>query len=511
MCVAVIAAADVLLFRHEPGSSLGMVFAIWWAGVLLARPGLLRDPRARLAVVAAGGFSLVMIDRPGLLALFLFGLFLTVAVLSARVRIGEPAWRWIQRLVVHGVMSVVGPLLDGLALARRRRGVVGGRPLVKWLALLLPPAVGGAVFMSLFASANPLISDALAQLRAPPLSMETVGRVMFWGVVGMAVFATLRPRWRTRLLALPSWRTAGLPGVTGASIVLSLIVFNAIFALQNGLDLAFLWSGAPLPGDVTLAEYAHRGAYPLIVTALLAGLFVLVALRPGSETARRPLVRRLVTVWVAQNLLLVASSILRTADYVEAFGLTRFRLAAMIWMLMVAVGLGLICWRMLKDRDGHWLIDANVRLVLVVFAVLSVIDLGSVTAAWNVRHAREVDGSGAALDLAYLRSLDTSALVSLVELEISTSDPVLRDRVAAVREDVMRPVLARADWRDGWVWRDARRLARVETLTAGRSLSVPAVPRGLDGRRLAPLPSAPMPSAIPTPAGAPPLTSGPGV
>ena len=98
----------------------------------------------------------------------------------------------------------------------------------------------------------------------------------------------------------------GLPGVSVASVTLSLILFNSLFALQNGLDLAFLWSGAGLPEGVTLAEYAHRGAYPLIATALLAGLFVLVTLRPGSETASAPLIRRLVVVWVGQNIFLAA-------------------------------------------------------------------------------------------------------------------------------------------------------------------------------------------------------------
>ena len=69
-----------------------------------------------------------------------------------------------------------------------------------------------------------------------------------------------------------------VPDVPLATLTLSLFTFNAIFAIQNGLDIAFLWSGAALPEGVTLAEYAHRGAYPLIATALLAGLFVLVAL-----------------------------------------------------------------------------------------------------------------------------------------------------------------------------------------------------------------------------------------
>ena len=83
---------------------------------------------------------------------------------------------------------------------------------------------------------------------------------------------------------------------------------------------------------MTLAGYAHRGAYPLIATALLAGLFVLVTLRPGSDTVRIPLIRRMVVLWVAQNVFLVASSILRTRDYIDAYSLTRLRVAALAWM-----------------------------------------------------------------------------------------------------------------------------------------------------------------------------------
>lgn len=146
---------------------------------------------------------------------------------------------------------------------------------------------------------------------------------------------------------------------------------------------------------------ASTGWYPLIVTALLAGLFVLVALQPGSDTASKPLVRRLVVVWIAQNMVLVASSLLRTADYIEAYALTRFRIAAMIWMALVAVGLMLICWRMLAGKSAYWLINANAMAALIVLAVVSVVDLAAVVAGWNVRHAKQVGGRGVVLDLGY--------------------------------------------------------------------------------------------------------------
>ena len=65
------------------------------------------------------------------------------------------------------------------------------------------------------------------------------------------------------------------------------------------------------------------------VTALLAGLFVLVFLRPGSATVASRPIRVLVTVWIVQNLLLVASTAHRAIDYVEAgpSSLGRFRTA----------------------------------------------------------------------------------------------------------------------------------------------------------------------------------------
>ena len=135
-------------------------------------------------------------------------------------------------------------------------------------------------------------------------------------------------------------------------VIVALVAVILIFALQNGLDIAFLWSGARLPDGMTFAGYAHRGAYPLIATALLAGLFVLVTLRPGSPLAASATTRRLVYLWIGQNVLLVASTILRTLDYVDAYSLTRLRIAALVWMALVAAGLVLICWRIWARRSG---------------------------------------------------------------------------------------------------------------------------------------------------------------
>jgi hypothetical protein len=244
--------------------------------------------------------------------------------------------------------------------------------------LLALPVVGGGVFLGLFAMANPVIGQILSAITLPALD---IARALFWIAALIGVWTFLRPRylrWSQKREAAPL--VSPIPGVNVGSVGLSLLVFNGLFALQNGLDLAFLWSGAALPKGVTLADYAHRGAYPLIATALLAGLFVLVALRPGSATARQPGLKGLVVLWVAQNILLVASSILRVLNYIEVYSLTRLRIAALVWMGLVAVGLVLICWRLLRDKSSRWLINANALAAILTLTGCSFVDLGGVAA-----------------------------------------------------------------------------------------------------------------------------------
>ena len=501
LAVGLVALADQAFLGGHLGATLGAVALAWTLCALCVHRAAWFDRRAQAALLVAAALSLAMIDQPSPVAWAMFWTALTLAALLPRTGRFDDVWRWSQRLVFHGVVSLVGPLLDAWRVwavwqARNRR--------LRLLALagaLVLPLVGGGVFLALFAAANPVIAELLDKLVLPSLDL---GRLVFWGFVGTTVWAVFRPRRLRRTFALFDPQASGLlPEVGVLSVGLSLVVFNLLFALQNGLDIAFLWSGARLPGSLTLAEYAHRGAYALIFTALLAGLFVLAALRPGSATARIPAIRWLVTGWVAQNLFLVASSMLRTFDYIDAYSLTRFRIAALVWMGLVAVGLVLITWRMLRDRSAAWLLNANALAAALVLGAISVTDLGEVAAAWNVRHAREVGGRGVELDLCYLRGLGASALIPLAELEQRPLAPAFADRVRAVRREGLTDLMAaQSDWHD-WTARGARRLARLQAILPAGERGSGFERRECDGAAIPPPPPAPNP----TPDSAPPLTS----
>ncbi|PZQ59395.1 MAG: DUF4173 domain-containing protein [Phenylobacterium zucineum] len=503
LLATVVAAADGLIFIATGlGANLGLVGLAWAGGLALAVPAVRGDRLGRIALAFAALFALLQIERATLLGWVLFLIAIGVAALAPRAGRVDDAWRWFQRLVVGGFMGLIGPVRD-VRRVLRARGRRRNARLVDLLLVLALPVLGGGVFVALFAQANPVIEQTLDTLRLPE---PDVRRIAFWAGVAVVVWAALRPGGLRRPLALPGLdRELTLPGVTTASITLSLAVFNAIFAVQNGLDLAYLWGGLGLPEGTTFAEYAHRGAYPLIATALLAGLFVLVFLRPGSATASDRRVRWLVTAWVAQNLFLVASTALRTLDYVEAYSLTRMRIAALLWMGLVAIGLALILWRLLRGRSAAWLINANALTAGLVLAFCSVADLGAIAAAWNVRHAREVGGAGVDLDLCYMQlTLGGASLVPLARLEASLPSSEFRDRVSFVRQGVQARVTGwQSDWRE-WRWRDARRLAEAERIT-GPTPPLLHERRDCGGRLLPAMPV----TRAPAPAASQPLTPNP--
>ncbi len=79
-----------------------------------------------------------------------------------------------------------------------------------------------------------------------------------------------------------------------------------------------------------------------------------------------PKIRRLVYLWIAQNVLLVVSAALRLDLYVAVYSMTLVRAAAFVWMGLVAVGLLLIVARIALRRSNRWLVAANGLVLLVV-------------------------------------------------------------------------------------------------------------------------------------------------
>jgi hypothetical protein len=328
------------------------------------------------------------------------------------------------------------------------------------------PAVLGSIFAFLFVSANPLLEKWIGLMNpGNPVSYVSFGRVLFWVIAISIVWPFVHVWWRARAVtaespaeAIPQEQQppadfADFFGV--ATILRSLILFNLLFAVQTALDAIYLWGNVALPADITYASYAHQGAYPLILTALLAAGFVLTAINPGSTAEQSKVIRPLVYLWVAQNVLLVASSILRLDLYVQIYLLTYWRVAAFVWMLLVALGLLFIVARIILGKSNDWLIHANLITLTATLYVCSLVNFAAIIADYNVHHSREASGKGVQIDMNYLVQLGPQALPAIDKaIQIRGADPNLVSRRDCLVEQQRQ---AMASWRS-WGFRSWRLL-----------------------------------------------------
>ncbi len=451
------AAADWLFLRRELGWTAGIFLFAVLTGLVLTQRAALRRRAGRTIAVLLGGLVLALVIHPTPQAVLLALAGVVALALVARQGWVGSVGAWTVRYVIFGVYGTAQPFRDMVAVGQLRARRPGARARWRVAAWIVPLALG-CVFLGLFAAANPVIEGwtdtVFASLDAFLRGLDAA-RIGLWILVGWAAWALLRTRTEVTAASTPG---AAMPALLSDGVIVRcLLVFNALFLLQNGMDCRYLWLGGTLPDGMTYAQYAHRGAYPLVFTALLAAAFVLVTFRVGARPSAWA--RRLVFLWLAQNVLLTAFALWRLGLYVEVYSLTRLRLAAFLWMGLVVSGLVLIAVRILREKTNGWLVGANAIAAIAVLYVVCFLDLPGTIANYNVARCAELGGPGVSIDLRYMALLGESALPAYERLAREADDPTVR-RAAAARARTLRAALeARtAGWR-GWSIRRQRLLS----------------------------------------------------
>ncbi len=470
--------ADILFYDAATGWTAGLFLAAIGAALALRYRGAIAQPPVALLLVALVGLVAAMVIEPGPLEIVLAVVLAAALPMTARHgwtrRIGDWAWR-----AAHvAAIAVTRPILD-LAICRRwtvRHGDHRTNLLVR-LGRWVVPVLLAAVFVVLFRLANPIIEHWLDELgrRVQHVSdYVAAARLALWMATAWGAWSLLRMRLDRRLRrgSVQGAHAVTPPPIPGASgsrwhqslIIRSLVLFNAVFAVQLVLDAIYLWRGAALPDGLTYAEYAQRGAYPLMISALLAGAFVIAAFRDRSPVIDSRAARALVFVWLAQNEWMLVSALRRLDLYVDVYALTRWRVAAAVWMAVVAIGLIWLIVRLIRRKSNAWLLGVNLLTALAVCYACCFVNFDGAIAWFNVRHNRGVTGpeTGAVeLDVEYLRGLGYEAIPALRWYSARTSRPDHAQAAQrAARQLAQHMDEQMSDWR-GWTLRRDRVLRRI--------------------------------------------------
>ncbi|MGJ8545690.1 MAG: DUF4153 domain-containing protein [Sulfitobacter sp.] len=445
---ALIALGDVLVWQVVPGLSLALFGALLIAAALWVTD---RRLSGRHYALVTGGtllalLPLVELVQPLSVVIAVAGVSLLLVFIA-----GLPAHEMLRgaaRIWPVGLVRLVEDI--EAAIGRAAAGEAKSAPLTSALLGWALPLGLGAVFAALLLLANPVAQGWLAQVQ---IDIADLDRVVLWLFFAVIIWPALSLPWMRERLRAPKIARSMPMGparrgvINPASVTRALIGFNALFALQTAMDVTYLYGGAALPEGMSYAQYAHRGAYPLLLTAVLAGGFALLTRR---WTQGAPLLRGLLLLWVAQNVALVLSSLVRLDLYVGVYGLTRLRLSAAIWMGLVAAGLALILWQVWARRDNAWLMRRGGALGACVLYLCSLVSFDAAIARYNLN-------AQVPHDAWYLCSLGEAAA------------PVIRayeqQQGARLCPSGQTAVSPPQDWRE-WGFRNARTRNSLSAMTA---------------------------------------------
>ena len=414
IAAAMVSVTDWLFYGHRLGISVA-IFLLVLAGVAVIANPVTASPRRIAWSGAILFFGLLPIVEDFNTLSAAIGI---IAVAFAATLLTNPFIDSIDdHIVAVRRILLTGPFRFLSDLPHMQSRSVSFSHIVVWIV----PLLLSALFLVLFASANPLIENWLSLIDLRALLAALSGwRIALWIAVLLVTWRFISVNWQRRKSQDASAKDTQVSveeapnAIFGSAAILrSLVLFNVLFAIETALDLMYLWGGVALPNGMTYASYAHRGAYPLMLTALLAAAFVLAAMRAGGPAERVPIIRTLVFLFVAQNVMLVISSILRLDLYVQVYSLTYWRVAALVWMIIVAIGLVLIVARIALNRSNKWLVQANLASLTAVFYICAFINFPLVIADYNVTHSKELSGKGVPLDYRYINCLGPQALPAI--------------------------------------------------------------------------------------------------
>ena len=179
-------------------------------------------------------------------------------------------------------------------------------------------------------------------------------------------------------------------------------------------------------------------------------MFALIS-KPFAKDA--PVLRILLLIWVGQNLALVVGSLVRLELYIDTYGLTHWRIAALIWMGLVAAGLGVMWLQISKDHTNGWMmLRVGVLAGLTLYAC-AFISFDRVIAHYNLTN-------DVRLDRTYLCNLGEAALLEVLEL----TGVDATDYCSHLRSPYLDTAFVPEDWRE-WGFRNWRVRRSLQSMT----------------------------------------------
>jgi len=456
LCILLVILADFLFYQQPYGWTFSIFGFITLLSILLRNNKKLSDYSifSKYIIVLTSLLLLSLTENLSPLSVCMSSLALITVALSDNKKWQNNSIEWLFRIQRFIIASPLRIFFDISKNKRFHRSTQNNRQVTirNWLL----PITFSIIFIFLFADANPIIDKYLKAIELSHLSDKISGeRIFFWFLFTVLCWAIIRlkintQKRKTNFLPIKTSTTLISYLFSEEAILRSLIIFNILFFAQNIMDIKYIWAGVKTPQGVSMAKYAHEGAYTLVITAILAAIFATISYKNNNNR----LIKWLISIWITQNIFLVISSIDRTITYIDKYSLTYLRVAALIWMAIIALGLAYIILRILWNKSSLWLININIITVLSILYASCFVNFGYFIAQYNIQSSFDSPNK---LDVYYLNNIGLSSLPAIKLAKEKVNYESLTFRKLENAEHALKYKLNRelSNWRS-WTFRKYR-------------------------------------------------------
>jgi hypothetical protein len=165
-----------------------------------------------------------------------------------------------------------------------------------------------------------------------------------------------------------------------------LIILNSLIALQNVLDIRWIWFGFSWNGEY-LQQFVHHGTY-LLIWSILVSIAIILWLFRGdlNHFHRSRLLKTLSIAWLGQNVILAFSVGMRVFWYIHFFALAYKRIGVIIFLMLTIAGLITVIIKVCRNRSAFYLLRTNALTLFIVLVGASCFNWDNIIARYNFSH-----------------------------------------------------------------------------------------------------------------------------
>jgi hypothetical protein len=168
-----------------------------------------------------------------------------------------------------------------------------------------------------------------------------------------------------------------------------------------------------MPKGITQAQFVHNGVGTLILSIVL-GASIICYLFKGELNfiQENKTIKLLVYVWIAQNIFMVFSTMLRNNLYVHNCGLTGKRIGVYYYLFFTIIGLLFTAYKIYKQKTVYFLYSTNTWIWYIVLVISCSINWESIIFNDQLKRYNTTK----TLDFEYATRFDNSNLPELITL-----------------------------------------------------------------------------------------------